>query len=127
MKDPNAKANADSGFSERLRALRRQRNLSQTELGALADIHYTHISRYERGLSRPTAATLKRIAEALGVSGDFLMEGATDEAARARFEDRELLQQFQEVQKLPDDQKVLVKQFLDAFLFKHRVQDMAVR
>lgn len=127
MKSANAQTVGDKGFAERLRELRRQRNLSQSELADIAGVHHTHVSRYERGVSKPTAATLKRIADALGVTGDFLMEGASDEAAKARFEDRELLQQFQEVQKLPDDEKVLVKRFLDAFLFKRRVHEMAVR
>ena len=76
---------------------------------------------------KPSAETLKRLANALGVTGDFLMEGAADEAAKARFEDRELLQQFQEVQKLPEDEKLLVKKFLNAFLFQRRVHEMAAR
>ena len=64
--------------------MRRQRNLSQGELGELAQVHYTHISRYERGVSKPKAATLQRLANALGVSSDFLMDGPADEAAKAR-------------------------------------------
>ena len=88
-------------------------------------MHYTHISRYERGVSRPSADTLKQLADVLGVSGDYLLEGMADEAAKARFEDRDLLRQFQEVEKLPTEDKALVKNFLEAFLFKRRVEEMA--
>ncbi|RAT19883.1 transcriptional regulator, partial [Lonsdalea populi] len=95
----------DTGFAQRLRDLRRQKGLSQSELGKLADLHYTHIGRFERGTSRPGGDTLKRLADALDVTGDYLLEGATDEAAKARFEDRELLRQFQEVEQLPDEDK----------------------
>jgi transcriptional regulator with XRE-family HTH domain len=56
----------------------------------LAELHYTHIGRFERGTSRPSGDTLKRLADALGVTSDYLLDGATDEAAKARFEDREL-------------------------------------
>jgi hypothetical protein len=76
---------------------------------------------------RPSADTLKRLADALAVTGDYLLEGVTDEAAKARFEDRELLEQFQEVQKLPDEDKALVKPFLGAFLFKRKVQGLSAR
>jgi len=38
-----------------------------------------------------------------------------------------LLEQFQEVEKLPDQDKALVKSFLDAFLFKRKVQSMSAR
>ena len=113
------------GFPQRLRKLRRQKNLSQTKLGELTDLHYTHIGRYERGLSRPSSNTLRKLAEVLGVTTDYLIEGDTDEVAKAKLEDRELLYQFQEIEKLPDDDKAVVKKFLDAFLTKKKVQDLA--
>jgi transcriptional regulator with XRE-family HTH domain len=113
------------GFAERLRTLRKQKNLSQTELGQLAGLHYTHIGRFERGASRPSGDTLKRLADALGVSSDYLLEGASDEAAKARFEDRELLRQFQEVERLPEEDKLVIKKLLDAFLTKKQLQALA--
>ena len=54
------------GFAQRLRELRKSKNLSQTELGQLAGLHYTHIGRFERGASRPSGDTLMRLADALG-------------------------------------------------------------
>ena len=59
------------GFAQRLKDLRKQKNLSQTDLGQLAGLHYTHIGRFERGTSRPSGDTLKRLAEALGVTSDY--------------------------------------------------------
>ncbi|HEX2163148.1 MAG TPA: hypothetical protein VHM02_04305 [Thermoanaerobaculia bacterium] len=53
------------------------------------------------------------------------MEGTTEEAARARFEVRELLRQFQEVADLPDDDKAVVEKLLDAFLTKKHLQRLA--
>lgn len=113
-----------TGFAERLRSLRKQKNLSQTELGQLAELHYTHIGRYERGASRPSGDTLKRLADALDVSSDYLLEGASDDAAKAKFEDRELLRQFQEVEQLPEEDKKVVKTLLDAFLIKKHLQTL---
>ncbi|MCG8708030.1 helix-turn-helix transcriptional regulator [Brenneria sp. 4F2] len=60
----------DTGFAQRLRDLRRQKGLSQSELGKLADLHYTHIGRFERGTSRPGDDTLKRLAYTLDVTRD---------------------------------------------------------
>lgn len=113
------------GFPARLRELRKQKNLSQTELGQLAGLHYTHIGRFERGASRPSGDTLMRLAEALGVTSDYLLEGATDAAAKAKFEDRELFRQFQEVEQLPEEDKNVVKKLLDAFLTKKHLQALA--
>lgn len=113
------------GFAQRLRELRKSKNLSQTELGQLAGLHYTHIGRFERGASRPSGDTLMRLADVLGVTSDYLLDGATHEAAKARFEDRELLKQFQEVEQLPDEDKNVVKKLLDAFLTKKQLQALA--
>ena len=117
----------EDGFASRLRELRKQHGLSQAALGEQVGIHYTHIGRYERCLSRPAADTLKRLADAQDVSGDYLLEGAVEEAAKARFEDRELLRQFQAVEKLPDEDKDVIKCLLDAFLTKKRLQELAAR
>jgi len=118
-------ADISEGFAQRLRSLRKQKNLSQTELGKLAGLHYTHIGRFERGASRPSGDTLKRLADTLDVSSDYLLEGSTEEAAKAKFEDRELLRQFQEVEHLPEEDKTVVKKLLDAFLTKKHLQSLA--
>ena len=116
----------NQGFADRLRELRKQKELSQTELGERIGIHYTHVGRYERGTSMPNSETLKRIAETLGVTGDYLLDGASDTVARARLEDRELLQQFQEVEKLEEEDKRVIKVLLDAFLTKRKLRALAV-
>jgi transcriptional regulator with XRE-family HTH domain len=129
MKSTNAeKRKKNQGeFPLRLRQLRKQKGITQTEIAKLAGVHETHIGRYERGMSRPSAHVVKRLADALGVSADYLIEGSTEDAAKAKFEDRELLRQFQEVQTLPEEDKVLVKRFLNAFLVKKKIEEMAVR
>ena len=112
------------GLPVRLKELRRQKNLSQQELGDKVEVHYTHIGRYERGQSKPSTDTLKLLAEALGVSSDYLLEGTTDQAAKATFEDRDLLRQFQELQHLSDDDKRIIKTLIDAFLSRRKIEEM---
>jgi transcriptional regulator with XRE-family HTH domain len=111
-----------NSFAYRLRELRKQRNLSQTELGHLTNLHYTHIGRFERGLAKPNGTSLIKLSDVLGVSSDYLMEGSTDQAAKAKFQDRELLKQFQEVERLPDEDKNVIKTLLDAFLTKRHLK-----
>lgn len=123
METANTKTESSSG--DRLREIRKQRSLSQTELGEITGLHFTNISRYERNLSHPGAETLKKIADSLGVSSDYLMAGTVEEAAKAHFEDRELLNQFKEVDRLPDDKKQFIKRVLDALLVKEKIRDLA--
>lgn len=112
------------GFAQRLRALRKARDLSQTQLGEKAGLHYTHIGRFERGTSRPGGDTLQRLADALDTTADYLLQGASDEAAAARVTDRELLRQFQAVEHLPDADKQVVKTLLDAFIAKRQIESI---
>jgi len=107
---------------ERLKQLRKEKKLSQQELAKLSNVHYTNIGRYERGDAKPSIEVLSRIANALEVSPDYLLNGTLEEKAADTISDSELLVQFKRVEQLPDDKKRLVKEFLDAFLFKDGIQ-----
>jgi len=115
------------GFAERLRQLRKQKNLSQTEFAQLVGLHWNHIGRYERGTSRPSADALHKLAAVLGVSADYLIEGTTDDAAKASFQDRDLLRIFQEVETLDPQDKEVIKKLIEAFLMKRQLQQLAAR
>lgn len=109
-------------FKDRLKRARVKKGLSQNDLAKIIGIHVTNISRYERGENRPAAEVLKKLAEALDVTTDFLMNGSTDDLADGTISDKELLSMFKKVNGLSGDKKRLVKEFLDAFLFKNDVQ-----
>ncbi len=40
-------------FAERLKQLRKKRGLSQNELAEAIKVHFTQVSRYERGETKP--------------------------------------------------------------------------
>lgn len=124
MNTPKTKHNENNGFAERLRQLRKQKNLSQVKLGELANIHFTHISRYERGVSLPAVGTLKRLALVLGVTGDYLLEGNTDEVAQMIFENSDFLMLFKEIEKLPQDDQVVIRKIIEAFLAKNKIREL---
>jgi transcriptional regulator with XRE-family HTH domain len=107
------------GFAKRLRTLRLGRDLSQKQLGEQAGLHHTHISRYENGTSRPTADALKRLAEVLGVPGDYLLDG---EVGVERLRHEELLRRFQRVVQLPEMDQAVILQILDAFLLRRDLE-----
>jgi transcriptional regulator with XRE-family HTH domain len=65
-------ATVPSGFAEFLREHRRQQRLSHAALGQLVGCTEQAVSLWERGLSKPQAAKLPRLAEALDVPLDEL-------------------------------------------------------
>ena len=64
-------------ISPRLRPLRKQKNLTQEELGEMIGVAKARVSDYEAGKTEPPLKTLIKIADALDVSLDWLC-GRTD-------------------------------------------------
>ena len=109
----------DNDFAQRLRSTRLQRDLSQVELAEKAGLHFTSVSRYETGGTHPNADALKRLCQALGVSGDYLMDGQSEQTARAHLADEGLLTVFQEVDRLPSEDKDFFKRVMETMLVKY--------
>jgi len=113
------------GISERIKELRTAKKLTLSELAQMIGLSYIQVGRYETGKSAPSADVLNKLAEALGTTNDFLMNGSGDELVSAQLADKELLNQFKEVEKLNQEDKHLVKTFIDAFLTKRHIQKLA--
>jgi transcriptional regulator with XRE-family HTH domain len=68
----------DAEIGKRVRTLRLQRGLSQTELGTLIDVTFQQVQKYEKGTNRISAGRLQRIAEVMSVSVSFFFAGFDD-------------------------------------------------
>lgn len=60
-------------FSDRLRLSRQRAGLSQRELSQIIHISQQTYSKYENNITTPNPETLSLIADALGVSSDYLL------------------------------------------------------
>lgn len=109
-------------FGKRLTKARTEKGFSQTELGEIVGVHYTQIGRYEKKGVVPAGDVLSKIANALGVSADYLMSGTTNDLANSTLNDKELIALFKRLEVLPKDKKKVVKDLMDAFLFKTEMQ-----
>jgi transcriptional regulator with XRE-family HTH domain len=67
-------------FPERLRAARELRSLSQGELALKTKLQPSAISHFETDARKPSFANLKRLADALNVTTDYLL-GRVEDAA----------------------------------------------
>ncbi|ADG39881.1 MULTISPECIES: helix-turn-helix domain-containing protein [Leuconostoc] len=60
-------------FGEKLKAVRKSKNLTQLELSKRLEVSKGTISAYEQGLSYPSLETLVKICEILNTSSDYLL------------------------------------------------------
>ena len=64
----------------RIKAARERVHLTQEQLAEIVDISPTHMSVIERGVKTPKLDTFIRIANALGVSADALLQDGVERA-----------------------------------------------
>lgn len=102
-----------------------QKKLTQNKLAELVGLSYIQIGRYETNKSKPSSDVLQRLASALDTTTDYIMKGTEDEAVAAQLTDKELLKQFRQVEQMSQEDKNLIKTFIDAFITKRHVQQLA--
>ncbi len=115
--------NIFDGFADRFYQLRRNKKLTQQELGDLVGLHPTHIGKYERGLSKPSSRNARLLADVLETTVDHLMNGELDDIARDKLEDRELLNLFKEVESFSDKDQETVKRLINAFVAMKQMEN----
>ena len=97
-------------FPSRLKTLRLEKKLTQSQLSRKIGIHYIHIGRYEQGRAKPNGETLMRLAWALGVSLDYLVYG------KVLFHDQELLTLFRDLEAMEPYDRIDGKKLLGDFV-----------
>ncbi len=61
-------------FGKRVKEIRLRKNLSQGKLAKILDVHPTYISGIERGLRNLSLRNMEKLAKALGVSMNELIQ-----------------------------------------------------
>jgi transcriptional regulator with XRE-family HTH domain len=115
-----------NNLGNRIAQLRKQKNMSQTDLAKQAGVSYAQIGRYETKGAQPPAEVLRMIAEALDTTSDYLISGDKDEKAQAALKDIELLRQFKAVEQMNDDDRSVIKKLIDAFITKGKIKQLAL-
>lgn len=75
-------AQSANALGATLRRVRQHRGLTLVRLADLAGLSHPFLSQLERGLARPSMASLDRIAAALGTSAVELLAGESDRRSR---------------------------------------------
>lgn len=108
-------------FSKRLRILRKGKQLTQAQLGALLNLENSTISSYERNIIMPSSDVLLKIAKYFNVSVDYLI-GNTDEMHGQKEKSIDEIMQDVEVlfynsgRDLNDDKKRMLSRIIKAAL-----------
>jgi len=111
-------------FGRNLSRFRKEKGLTQEDLVKRSGVAISQIRRYEADKSSPTLEVIARLARALGVSIDEMVFDKATGIAASRVMDRELLEQFEMVSALDEDERQAVKRILEGIIVKHQVEKM---
>lgn len=103
-------------LGNRIQELRKLQNWSQSDLAKKVGISYAQIGRYETKDAQPPAEVLKKIADALDTSIDYLISGNKDEKAKASLKDAEVIRCFKEIDNLPENEKAPLMKIISAYI-----------
>jgi len=111
-------------FAKNLARFRKEKGLTQEELVKRSGVAISQIRRYEADNASPTLDVVTKLAKALGVSIDELVFNKATGVATSKIMDRELLEQFEMVCSLEEEEREAVKKMLEGIIVKHQVEKM---
>lgn len=97
--------------------LRKEKNWSQSDLANESKVSREMISKYERGIAIPSVDAAKKIADAFGVSLDYLV----GEGINASF-DKKTLKRLQEIESMKPDFKEHLFSIIDSVIRDYKTQ-----
>jgi transcriptional regulator with XRE-family HTH domain len=101
-------------FRARLREWRLKRDLTQEDLARKADVPTISVSHFETGHRFPNAESLRRLADALGVSTDYLLGRVKTPAGKdLEAADPEVAALFRRFQGMSEEAREQVKQLFE--------------
>ena len=106
-------------FGQRVTLTRKERNLTQTELGDFIETSGNTVSKYERDSIVPSIDVAAKIAKALNISLDYLVGGISPAAGNGDFPAE--LRQYEHLN--PED-KAHVNAVIEAFVTKAKIQTL---
>jgi transcriptional regulator with XRE-family HTH domain len=107
-----------SFFGDRLRRLRLEKGLTQTQLGDKVGLSKRMMAHYEKHATRPPADNVALLAHALGVKvEDLLKDTPTNKKSGS---DPKFAKKLEKAKKLPASDKQLLSTMIDSLIKKNR-------
>lgn len=111
-------------LGKKIKELRAEKGLSQAALEELSGVNSKLLSKYENERIIPTADTLRKIAEALQISSDYLIFENAPKNGISQLHDLELFEKFRVVEQMAPENRNMIKNLIDAVIIKSKLEDV---
>jgi transcriptional regulator with XRE-family HTH domain len=102
-----------ASLGKRIYELRKQRGLSQPEVGRLVGTSGAIIGRYERGEMTPSIEVARKLAKAFSVTLDYLV---SDEELPTALKDRQMLERWLAIDQIPEEDRQRILYLVDGLI-----------
>lgn len=106
-------------FGEKTTYASKQKKMTQGDLGKAVGTSGDIIGKYERDEIKPSIYTAAKVADALGVTLDYLVKDAEYQNI-----DQDALTRLKLIEKLPQDERSHLFATMDAFFAKNKLQSL---
>ncbi len=106
----------------KLKALRKQKRLTQKELAAALDIGISQLNKYESGMHMPPIKKLIQLSNIFDTTLDYLVKGR--QADTTELYNSKFIKRFREIEHFDVEEQDTVLKILDAMIMKNKMADV---
>ncbi|HEY8918755.1 MAG TPA: helix-turn-helix domain-containing protein [Chitinophaga sp.] len=111
-------------FGQKVTFVRREKKLTQAQLGAAIGTTGDMVGKYERDAIKPSIEVAAKIAEVLDSTLDYLIRDIRSSATEQKQVSPALIDYFNKLEKLPAKDREHVLAVIDAFTAKLKIQSI---
>lgn len=111
-------------IQNKIKKHRKNKGLGQKQLAEIVGINTTHLSRLETGRYQPSIEVLKKLADALQVTTDYLLSDTDDEAEEIKIQDQSFINKIKLLDSLDEKERETVVNVIDAMLTKKKMLNL---
>jgi len=104
-------------FGDRITLVRKQKKISQSDLGKLAEVSGDIVGKYERNEMKPSIDTARRLANALNVTLDYLVGDSN-----TTLFDRDITKRIEAIVTMDNDDKNTLFKIIDAYVRDYKAK-----
>jgi transcriptional regulator with XRE-family HTH domain len=111
-------------FSQKLKELRQERDLTQAEVAKAVGVYQRHVSAWESNRNKPSLESVMALAKFFSVSTDYLLFDNVPREGVAAIDDFELYEYFRKTEALPKEKKDCIKTLIDGVVLTEKLKEL---
>jgi Predicted transcriptional regulators len=111
-------------LGNKLKKLRKEKNLTQAELSKMLGLSENYIAKVESGV-RPSMETFRKLAGFFQVPVEYLVSESEENTAAVPIRNKEVLAALMEVDRMEQEDRKLVLDVIKIIMKKNRLQEQA--